>query len=127
MKLTIQAIDKPEEIYLSLRGNLDASTANFLRDTFRTWARKVAGKRMVLDLEQVPFVDSTGLAALVSGLRIVQLNRGSLALTNVQDDVMRIFEITCLDRTFEFLDDYSEHKLAEASTLTNTDRATWEG
>ncbi len=104
MRLAVTITSHADQIQLELRGNLDASSAYVLRDVLRTQARKVAGKTMVIDLAQVPFVDSTGLAALVSGLRIIQLNKGRLLLANVQEEVKRIFEITCLDQTFEFVD-----------------------
>ncbi len=104
MRLAVTITNHADQIQLELRGNLDASSAYVLRDVLRTQARKVAGKTMVIDLAQVPFVDSTGLAALVSGLRIIQLNKGRLLLANVQEEVKRIFEITCLDQTFEFVD-----------------------
>ncbi len=107
MRLAVTVTNHADRILLELRGNLDASSAYVLRDVLRTQARKVAGKTMVIDLAQVPFVDSTGLAALVSGLRIIQLNKGRLLLANVQEEVKRIFEITCLDQTFEFVEDDS--------------------
>jgi anti-sigma B factor antagonist len=56
---------------------------------------------IVLDLSAVEFIDSTGLSVLLSGLRRVTQQQGRLALVCANPTVLRLFQITSLDETFD--------------------------
>jgi len=56
---------------------------------------------IVLDLSAVEFIDSTGLSVLLTGLRRVTAVHGRLALVCANPTVLRLFEITSLDETFD--------------------------
>jgi anti-sigma B factor antagonist len=56
--------------------------------------------RMVVDLTGVTFIDSTALGVLVSGAKRVRPRNGSLDIVCNDDNIIRIFEITGLDRIF---------------------------
>jgi anti-sigma B factor antagonist len=56
---------------------------------------------VVLDLTEVEFIDSTGLTVLLNGLRSVTLRGGRLAMAISNPTVLRLFEITRLDSTFD--------------------------
>jgi anti-sigma B factor antagonist len=59
--------------------------------------------RVVLDLTDVEFIDSTGLSVLLNGLRRVTRVRGAMVIACANPTVLRLFEITKLDSTFEIL------------------------
>jgi anti-sigma B factor antagonist len=63
---------------------------------------------VVLDLTGVEFIDSTGLSVLLNGLRRVTRVRGSMVIACANPTVLRLFEITKLDTTFEILPDCDE-------------------
>ena len=63
---------------------------------------------VVLDLTGVEFIDSTGLSVLLNSLRRVTRARGAMVLACANPTVLRLFEITKLDSTFEILDDCDE-------------------
>jgi anti-sigma B factor antagonist len=54
----------------------------------------------IIDLEGVDFLDSTGLGVLVSGLKRFRTMGGDLLLICTQRRILRVFEITRLDRAF---------------------------
>jgi anti-sigma B factor antagonist len=56
---------------------------------------------VVLDLSETEFIDSTGLSVLLNGLRRVTRQRGRMALVCTNPTVLRLFEITRLDSTFD--------------------------
>jgi anti-sigma B factor antagonist len=56
---------------------------------------------LVLDLTAVTFIDSTGLSVLLNGLRRVTRAGGRMALVCTNPTVLRLFEITRLDSTFD--------------------------
>jgi len=61
-----------------------------------------AGTRaLVLDMSGVEFIDSTGLSVLLNGLRRVTRADGRMALVISNPTVLRLFEITKLDSTFD--------------------------
>ncbi len=86
-----------------VRGEIHLSTAP------RFWERLngviESGKTLlVLDLSAVEFIDSTGLSVLLNGLRLVNQRGGRLALVCTNPTVLRLFQITSLDTTFDIFD-----------------------
>lgn len=63
---------------------------------------------LVVDLQAVRFVDSSGLGALVSGFKNASSRNGSLKLAGLQLQVKSMFELTRLHRVFEIFDDSGE-------------------
>jgi anti-sigma B factor antagonist len=63
---------------------------------------------VVLDLTGVEFIDSTGLSVLLNGLRRITRARGAMAIACANPTVLRLFEITKLDSTFEIVPDCDE-------------------
>jgi anti-sigma B factor antagonist len=57
--------------------------------------------RLVLDLTGVMFIDSTGLSVLLNTLRRITRAGGAMALVCSNPTVLRLFEITKLDSTFD--------------------------
>jgi anti-sigma B factor antagonist len=57
--------------------------------------------RLVLDLSGVMFIDSTGLSVLLNTLRRLTRAGGAMALVCSNPTVLRLFEITKLDSTFD--------------------------
>jgi anti-sigma B factor antagonist len=87
-------------LVVAVRGEIHVSTApGFSQRLGRAIGR---GKmQVVLDLSEVAFIDSTGLSVLLSGLRDVSRRQGRLALAISNPTVLRLFEITGLDATFD--------------------------
>ena len=56
--------------------------------------------RVVVDLSQATFIDSTTLGVLVGGVKRLRPAGGSLALVCTDPNITKIFEITGLDRVF---------------------------
>jgi len=56
---------------------------------------------LVVDLETVRFVDSSGLGSLVSGFKNASARNGNLKLCSLQPQVKSMFELTRLHRVFE--------------------------
>jgi anti-sigma B factor antagonist len=87
-------------VQLRVRGEIHATTApefsERLNDAIATGKTGV-----ILDLTGVEFIDSTGLSVLLNGLRRVTRVRGTMVLACANPTVLRLFEITKLDSTFE--------------------------
>lgn len=64
--------------------------------------------RIIVQLSKVRFIDSSGLGALLSGHKNVVAKSGRFALTNIQQQVLSMFELTRLNRVFEIYNDINE-------------------
>jgi anti-sigma B factor antagonist len=62
-------------------------------------------KHVIINLGDVGFIDSSGLSTLVKGLKHCRQNNGELYLSNLQQAVLIIFELTRLDKAFKIVDD----------------------
>jgi len=105
--MTLQIVEEPlsqEGALLRVRGRLDAVTAPDLKERLKQLA---AGGHvhLVLDMTTVSFVDSAGLAALVSGLKVTREAGGTIKLAGLGRQARTAFEVTLLDRVFEFYPD----------------------
>ena len=60
---------------------------------------------IVLDMTGVEFIDSTGLSVLLNGLRLVTQAHGRMAIVCTNPTVLRLFQITNLDETFDIFED----------------------
>jgi anti-sigma B factor antagonist len=77
----------------ALAGDLDLATASGLRvELFEVIA--AGARQLVLDLEQLAFIDSTGIATLLSLRRRIHAAGGAVAVANVSDQVARVLKIT---------------------------------
>ena len=82
---------------LQVTGEVDVYTAPMLREQIRELAAK-GTVHLIADLDRVDFLDSTGLGALVGGLRRLRQAGGSLALAISTPRILRIFQITGLTK-----------------------------
>lgn len=82
---------------VSVAGEVDLYTAPRLRERIIDLVN--GGRYQILvDLTSVEFMDSTGLAVLVGGLKRVREHGGSLELVCTKDPVLKLLTITGLDR-----------------------------
>ena len=77
-------------------GEINISTS----PDFKKHLEKQPAKKIIIDLEKVSYIDSSGLATLVEILKKTKLQGGSLALAGMSDKVRSLFEITKLDKLF---------------------------
>jgi len=82
---------------------LDASIA----DDFRALMNDLVAKgnnKIVVDLKETGFVDSSGLGALVSRIAQTRSKNGDVRLAHVSDNIKKLFQITHLDQIFKCFD-----------------------
>jgi anti-sigma B factor antagonist len=80
----------------------------------------VPGIRLVIDLEKVGFVDSTGLGVLVSSLRQARVLEGEIKLCSLTKPVRALFELVRMHRVFEILNTRDEALIAYGTTSQPT-------
>jgi len=85
-------------------GDVDLTASPVLRQELK---RIQGGKppKLVVDLSQVPYMDSSGVATLVEAMQISRKNSTKLVLCGMQAKVRSIFEIARLDTVFTIVPD----------------------
>jgi len=79
-----------------LTGEIDISTVPQLRD--RLFELAGAGEHVIVDLEQVSFIDSAGLGALIGASRRAQSHGGSLQAVCASPQTRKLLWLTGVDR-----------------------------
>ena len=84
---------------IDAQGEIDIYTAPRLRELLIDLVTK-GSYQLVVNLDKVGFVDSTGLGVLVGGLRRVRAHDGSLDLVGPRDRILKMLKITGLTEVF---------------------------
>lgn len=84
---------------LAVKGEVDLYTSPQLKDKVTEMIEQ-GQSRLVIDLADVGFMDSSGLGVLVTALKRARERDGSLALVCPEGSVHKVLTITGLDRVF---------------------------
>lgn len=77
---------------------IDAAVAILFKDEMRAATEQGQG-RVILDLAQVDFLDSSGLGAVVAAMKQLGADR-PLELAALSSTVEKVMKLTCMDRVF---------------------------
>ncbi|ELR97226.1 STAS domain-containing protein [Gloeocapsa sp. PCC 73106] len=91
---------RPQIQYLQPVGILDGTKSEEFRQEITTMLAEGA-KIIVIDFQQVTFMDSSGLGALVLSLKTLRSADVKLYLCSINQQVKMLFELTSMDRVFE--------------------------
>ena len=79
---------------------IDATVSSQLKAEFLLLCKPKVAKKLVVDLTEVQFCDSSGLSALLIADRAMREHGGSVHLVHVHKKVMDLIKISMLDRIF---------------------------
>jgi anti-sigma B factor antagonist len=117
MELTLNVYsDSPETTVIAVSGEIDVYTAPKLREKLISLVES-GNYHLVVDMEGVEFLDSTGLGVLVGGLKRVRAHDGWIDLVSTQGRILRIFRITGLSKVFSIYDSVAHAVAAHAATV----------
>ena len=102
LEVTTETIDGAT--VLRPKGEIDLSCAPDFRQYIAD-AVNTRPQRLIVDLTDVPYMDSSGVATLVEGMQLSQRAGARLVLAGMQQRVLSIFEIARLDSVFTITDD----------------------
>ena len=88
---------------MRVSGEIDMATAPRLRQQVQTvTVGRPAG--LVLDLDRVDFIDSTGLGVIVGAAKRMRMSDGSLRIVCSQAHLIELFELTRLNEVFDLFE-----------------------
>ncbi len=97
-----------DALVMAVRGEVDLHNSPELRTELLDLLLKQSPGRLVLNLEQVPYMDSSAIAVLVEALQRVKRAGGRVMLTNLQPRVKSLLEIARLGSIFVICKDEAE-------------------
>lgn len=97
----------PDGALMKLRGEIDLSQSPEVRVGLLQLA-KAKPARLVVDLTDVGYMDSSGVATLVEALQHQRKHHGQVILCGLQPKVRSIFEIARLNLVFTIVDDLAQ-------------------
>lgn len=98
-------------VLVRIDGELDMATAGRLRQHMQSVTDKEPAG-LVLDLNRVAFIDSTGLGVLVGVAKRMRVNESDFRIVCDQAHLLELFGLTRLDEVFAIFADYA-HALAD--------------
>ena len=103
MDLAISTAEQDGATVVIVGGEIDVYTAPLLRDALD---QQIAAGRihLVVDLDAISFMDSTGLGVLVGRLKLVRNQSGWMRVVCSNERVLKVFRITGLDKVFTIKD-----------------------
>lgn len=99
MDLSVSTRLVADDLVVEVSGEIDVSSSQRLRERLVELVDD-DGERLVVDLDNVEFIDSTGLGVLVGVLKRVRAHDGSLALVCSNEELLRLFDMTGLTKVF---------------------------
>jgi len=95
MNIIIDVKEQELNVEVKVCGEIDAYTAPKLRERIYGYSEQ-QGIKMIVDLSDVNYMDSTGLGVFVGIFKNIRANNGELKLINLSNRLKRLFEITGL-------------------------------
>ncbi len=102
-ELSLETVRSPEETLVHCTGRITSATSVTLTTTVRPLIPQT--RRLVLDLTDVTYLDSSGLGALVGIYVSARRQECELKLINLNERLKHLFRITQLAKVFEGHDD----------------------
>lgn len=112
MNLNLEELNGYSVLYIK-EERIDAHNSGELKETILHMIEQ-GEINIIVQLERVRFIDSSGLGALLSGYKHAAAKSGKLALACCKPQVLSMFELTRLNRVFEIYADLNEAFESEA-------------
>jgi anti-sigma B factor antagonist len=105
--LQVTTKKRDEGAVITVIGDIDLYTSPDLRKAITKLAKKKTSP-LVVDLKQVDYMDSSGVATLVEGLQLTARYDGSFRVASLNEGVREVFELARLDKVFDIYDDLDQ-------------------
>jgi len=92
--LAIAVDDNAAGTVFRLRGRVTIDSSPALRDRLLAMLRVQAPTAVIFDLTEVPYIDSSGIATLIEGLKIARNRQIAFCLQGLQGRLLHLFEVT---------------------------------
>lgn len=100
MKLTVDVNDTPQGVVLVVAGEVDMDSSPRLREEIKKSLKKKPAS-IKLKLTGVPYIDSSGVAVLIEGMKWCRKDNVEFALVGISDSVRGVLHLSKLLPVFK--------------------------
>ena len=101
--MQVEVIEQQDASIISVSGEVDLYTSPEVRKAITGQCKKKV-RVVVVNLSEVAYMDSSGVATLVEGLQLTSKYKGIFRLVGLQPTVREVFELARLDRVFSIFE-----------------------
>lgn len=95
---------KGNTLIAGIIGELDHHSAEYIREKIDSELIKATTKNVIFDFSKVTFMDSSGIGVIMGRYKNVSKLNGKLSVSNVNSHLMRIFEMSGLQKVIPIYD-----------------------
>ena len=99
--LEIAVSKRDDSSIVRLRGRVNVDSSPALRDRLLALLRAQSPEAVIVDLSDVSYIDSSGLATLVEGLGVARMRQTTLCVQGLHGRLLQLFQATRLSSLFE--------------------------
>ena len=103
MPFHINILDKGDFLKVGLKGDLDINSSPKMSSELGEFYSK-SPKNIIIDFDELDYLDSTGLGALMSIYKKAKMDDNEIKIINARQNIKKLFYITDLDREFNLED-----------------------
>lgn len=93
---------------LKITGDIDMHTSPELREVLLSLIKKSKNQCVCVDFSDVSYIDSSGIATFVEGLKAIRASGSRLFFYRLPEGIMEIFRFSRLDRVFEIFGTFED-------------------
>jgi anti-sigma B factor antagonist len=108
MAIKFDKREEKDKLIISIHGEIDAYHSGEVKKFLKDAINETKLQKIVLDMSEVNYIDSAGLGSLVALYKDARMAEKELVLASLKQTVMRIFEMTRLDRVFKIVQTVEE-------------------
>src|SRR5262245_23567913 len=99
LKITVRSGD--EGMMICLRGRFNIVSSPAVRNRLLLLLRAQSHEPVIVDLTDVTYLDSSGIATLIEGLKIARMRQTRLCVQGLQGRLLHLFQVTGMSTLFE--------------------------
>lgn len=103
--MVLQTVRQGTQLTVQLNGELDHFCAQSVRRELDSLLRDKSIRLLVLDFQQVTFMDSSGIGVILGRYRILRDRGGQLGVIHLNPHIARIFHMSGMDRVLLLMDE----------------------
>lgn len=101
MELDITSRVEGKQHIISVKGDIDLYSSTMLREYIFTIIKQQRPHALIVDLDAVRYVDSSGIATMVEGLQLANKSKIHFKVAGLSRNVLEVFELVKLEKVFD--------------------------